>query len=281
MRELEGKVAVVTGGGSGIGAAIVRALAAEGMAVVAADIELAAAEAVVASLPTARAMAVDVADAVSLQALAARVADELGGCHLLCANAGVMVVGRLDERTEEDWAWILGVNLMGTIRTVQTFLPQLKAYPGDAQVVVTGSMAGFLAAGPGKGAYNTTKQALMGYCETLRVELEDEGVGVSLLIPDGTASRIMESGRNRPASLGESTVTPDDIALIVKGVGGAVQQPVPADEAVRSLVDGVRANAPWIVTHTTQRPLIEERFRQIGAAFDRAETLASQTDADD
>ena len=271
MRELAGRVAVVTGGGSGIGAAIVRALAGAGMQVVAADIELGAAEEVAASLPSAHAMEVDIAQPASIAALAARVEETLGGCHLICANAGVMVVGRLDERTEQDWEWILGVNLMGTIRTVQTFLPQLKAHPGDAQVVITSSMAGFLAAGPGKGAYNTTKHALMGYAETLRVELADEGVGVSLLIPDGTESRIMESARNRPPELGESTVTPADIALIVQGVGGPVQQPRPADEAVRALVDGIRSNPPWIVTHTTQRPLIEERFRQIAAAFDRAE----------
>lgn len=271
MRELDSKVAVVTGGGSGIGAAIVRALAGAGMQVVAADIELDAAQDVVAPLPGARAMEVDIAQPDSLSALAARIETELGGCHLVCANAGVMVVGRLDERTDQDWEWILGVNLMGTIRTVQTFLPQLKAQAGETQVVVTGSMAGFLAAGPGKGAYNTTKHALMGYCETLRVELEAEGVGVSVLIPDGTQSRILESGRNRPPALGESKVTPDDIRLIVEGVGGDVQQPVAPDEAVRSLVAGIRSNQPWIVTHTTQRPLIEDRFRRIVAAFDRAE----------
>lgn len=271
MKHLEGKVAVVTGGGSGIGAAIVRSLCAEGMRVVAADIELGAAEKVVASLDRATAMAVDVSGPDSISSLAERVKSELGGCHLVCANAGVMVVGRLDGRTEEDWKWILDVNLLGVIRTVQAFLPQLKAQPGEKQVVVTGSMAGFLAAGPGKGAYNTTKHALMGYCETLRVELEEEAIGVSVLIPDGTQSRIMEAGRNRPAELGESKVTPEDIQTIVKGVGGDIQAPIPADEAVRALVPGIRSNATWIVTHTTQRPLIEDRFARIRSAFDRAE----------
>ena len=275
MQDLKGRVAVVTGGGSGIGAAIVRALAAEEMQVVAADIELDAAEAVAAPVLGARAMPVDVTDPESIAALAARVEQELGGCDLICANAGVMVVGRLDGRSEEDWRWILDVNLLGVIRTVTTFLPRLRARPGEKQVVVTGSMSSFLAAGPGKGAYNTTKQALMGFCETLRLELAPESIGVSVLVPDGTQSRIMEAGRNRPAALGASKVTPEDIETIVQGVGGGVQQPIPADEAVRPLVAGIRANEAWIVTHTTQRPLIEERFTRVLEAFDRAEARRS------
>ena len=275
MQDLKGRVAVVTGGGSGIGAAIVRALAAEEMQVVAADIELDAAEAVAAPVLGARAMPVDVTDPESIAALAARVEQELGGCDLICANAGVMVVGRLDGRSEEDWRWILDVNLLGVIRTVTTFLPRLRARPGEKQVVVTGSMSSFLAAGPGKGAYNTTKQALMGFCETLRLELAPESIGVSVLVPDGTQSRIMEACRNRPAALGASKVTPEDIETIVQGVGGGVQQPIPADEAVRPLVAGIRANEAWIVTHTTQRPLIEERFTRVLEAFDRAEARRS------
>ena len=182
-----------------------------------------------------------------------------------------MVVGRLDQRTDEDWRWILDVNLLGVIRTVQAFLPQLERAPGERQIVVTGSMSSFLAAGPGKGAYNTTKHALMGFCETLRLELEDQGIGVSVLIPDGTQSRIMDSGRNRPAALRESKVTPEDIQTIVQGVGGAVQVPVSADDAIRTFVRGVEENAPYIVTHTTQRPLIEARFARVLEAFDRAE----------
>ena len=141
MRDLRDKVAVVTGGGSGIGAAVVRALAAEGMRVVSADIELDAAERVVAGIAGASAMWVDVARPDSIAELARRAETELGGCHLVCANAGVMVVGRLDQRTEEDWQWILAVNLLGPIRTIQAFLPQLRAQPGEKQIVVTGSMS--------------------------------------------------------------------------------------------------------------------------------------------
>lgn len=272
MREFEGRVAVVTGAGSGLGAAMVRTLAAEGMRVVAADIEVDAAEAVVAPVDSAVAMSVDVSERASLEALAERVESEFGACHLLCANAGVMVVGRLDERSEEDWKWILDVNLMGPIRSVQSFLPLLKAQAPESHILVTGSMSSFLAAGPGKGAYNTTKHGLMGYCETLRAELEEEGIAVSALIPDGTQSRIMEAGRNRPTSLGASRVRPEDVQLIARNAGADFAAPLPADEALRTLVPGLLANEAWIVTHTTQRRQIEERFRRVLQAFDRAES---------
>jgi NAD(P)-dependent dehydrogenase (short-subunit alcohol dehydrogenase family) len=130
-------------------------------------------------------------------------------------------------------------------------------------------MAGLLAAGPGKGTYNVSKHAQMAYGETLRAELADEGIGVSLLLPAGTESRILESARNRPPELGESSFGEEDLETILKYTGDEL---VSADHAVRNLVRGIRENAPWIVTHiSAQRALIEERFRGIMAAFDAAE----------
>jgi NAD(P)-dependent dehydrogenase (short-subunit alcohol dehydrogenase family) len=112
MRELAGKVAVVTGGGSGIGAALARAFAAEGMDVVVADIEAEAAEKVAAELRGGgrRALAVraDVSQRESVEALAERTFAALGGCHLLCNNAGVLMMGALETRTPRDWEWVLG-----------------------------------------------------------------------------------------------------------------------------------------------------------------------------
>ncbi len=269
MQDLTDRVAVVTGGGSGIGAAIARRLAAERMRVVVADIELAAAREVAAGIGAAAlARHVDVASAPSLRELAGEVERELGGCQLLCANAGVLVIGRLDARSPEDWQWALSVNLWGVIHSVDAFLPQLRRAPGERQIVITSSMAGLLAAGPGKGVYNATKHAQMAYGETLRAELSAEGIGVSLLLPAGTQSRIAESARNRPAELGRASFGPADLEAIRQGVGES--DAVPADYAVRNLVRGVRENAPWIVTHGSQRGLVEQRFRGILAAFDAA-----------
>ena len=146
VRELRGRVAVVTGGGSGIGAALARACAARGHGGRRADVDLAAAEAVAgSSAPTARralAAAVDVRERASLDALAERTFAELGGCHLLCNNAGVVVFRPLAETTERDFAWLLGVNALGVFHGVAAFLPRMRAQGGEAHMLNTASMAG-------------------------------------------------------------------------------------------------------------------------------------------
>lgn len=275
MRELEGKGAVVTGGGSGIGAALGRHLAGEGMRVALADIDAASSEAVAGAIREeggrAEGFRVDVTDSASLLRLAAEVEERMGGCSLLCANAGVLQMGRLDSRSEEDWEWCLSVNLLGTIRSVRAFLPQMRRQQGEKHIVITSSMAGLLAAGPAKGVYNTSKHAQMAYGETLRAELADEGIGVSLLLPAGTVSRIAESARNRPSRLGETEITDGDMQTLAAALGEDGVATISAEEAVRNVARGIRENAAWIVTHTSQRGLIERRFAAILAAFDRAE----------
>ena len=275
MRELEGKGAVVTGGGSGIGAALGRHLAGEGMRVALADIDVESCEAVAGAIRgeggQAEGFPVDVTDSASLLRLAAEVEEQMGGCSLLCANAGVLQMGRLDSRSEEDWEWCLSVNLLGTIRSVRAFLPQMRRQEGGRHVVITSSMAGLLAAGPAKGVYNTSKHAQMAYGETLRAELADEGIGVSLLLPAGTESRIAESARNRPSRLGTTEITEEDMQTLAAALGDEGVATISAEEAVRNVARGIRENAAWIVTHTSQRALIEGRFEAILAAFDRAE----------
>ena len=268
-------MAVVTGGGSGIGAAIGRHLAGEGMRVALADIEIDACEAAAGSIRDeggrADAFSVDVTDSNSLLRLAVEVEARIGACQLLCANAGVLQMGRLDSRSEEDWEWCLSVNLLGTIRSVRAFLPQMRRQEGEKHIVITSSMAGLLAAGPAKGVYNTSKHAQMAYGETLRAELADEGIGVSLLLPAGTESRIAESARNRPSRLGETEITDEDMQTLTAALGEDGVATIGADEAVRNVARGIRENAAWIVTHTSQRHLIERRFEAILEAFDRAE----------
>lgn len=274
MNQFYGSVAVVTGGGSGIGAAICRALAGRGMKIAVADIDLAGAEDTVRSIRDAKGTAfahqADVTDDGSMARLAEAVRDTYGSCHLALANAGVLMLGRLEERTWQDWQWVLSVNLFGTIRTVQTFLPMLRANPGNAHIVITGSMAGLLAGCAGKGIYNTSKHALTAYGETLREELADEGIGVSLLLPGGVKTRIVDSGRNRPADLGQSKISDADMKMVIRGLGGS-EETVAPDYAVRNLIASIEQNRPWIVTHDNpQRAKIEARFAGILEAFDRA-----------
>jgi NAD(P)-dependent dehydrogenase (short-subunit alcohol dehydrogenase family) len=263
MHDLQGRSAVVTGGGSGIGRALVHAFAAEGMHVIVADIERDAAEAVAGAVrhQDVRALAVpaDVADPASLQALADRVAQEFGHVNVLCNNAGVYLAGSLADATREEWGWLLAVNLLGVIEGVRAFLPLLrKAGPGEAQIVNTASGAG-LSAAPGIGVYNTTKYAVVGYSESLRRDLAPEGIGVSILCPGGVNTRIFEAGRNRQAQFGGPATTgaPRTTTL---------PQREPADVAAL-VVRGIQENRLYLHTDLDLRRWYAQRFARIDADF--------------
>lgn len=263
MQDLQGKVAVVTGGGSGIGRGIAHALAGAGMHIVIADIEAAAAELVASEIAArgVRALAVqtDVAHPREVEALAARSYEVFGAVHVLCNNAGVFVGGRLAETSADEWAWLIAVNLMGVVNGVQSFLPRLREQGGAAHIVNTGSVSGLYPT-PNQGAYTASKYAVVGYSERLRVELEPEGIGVSVLCPSGARTRIGESRRNRQQQFGGPVPTTP---------ASYTHRPdVLTPEAVGQLaLRGIRENRLYIHTHLSFRPRYEERFAQILADF--------------
>lgn len=205
MEQLEGRVAVITGGASGIGLGIARAFAGAGARLALFDVEeraLAEAEAEL-SKRGAEVIAVraDVSDAASLDAAARQVEDRFGRVHVLCNNAGVLVQGPLAESSAADWRWLVGVNLFGVANGLARFLPGMRAHGEGGHVVNTSSVAGLLAL-PGLGIYSATKFAVLALSETLRAELAPDGIGVSVLCPGGVRTRIHEAGRNRPDALG-------------------------------------------------------------------------------
>jgi NAD(P)-dependent dehydrogenase (short-subunit alcohol dehydrogenase family) len=263
MRELKGRVAVVTGGGSGIGRGLCRAFAAEGMAVAVADVDRASAEETAAALRQggARAIAVhtDVSDRKSVQDLAERVARDLGGVHLVCNNAGVCVGGRPLEHTEADWRWLLGVNLMGVVHGCHVFAPRLVAQ-GEGHLVNTASVGGLLA-GPDLDVYCATKFAVVGFSEALRAELAPRGVGVSILCPGPVATRLAESERLRPRGLGASGGSSGVLTPLIEGG----MDPI---EVAKLVLAGVRSDAEYIFTHPEFRELLAQRFGRVLAAFD-------------
>lgn len=275
MKTFADRVAVVTGAGAGLGAAIAGVLAGEGMRIVVADIDADHAEATAAALRAAgadaRAARVDVGDASSLADLAAFTEAQYGACHLVCANVGVQRIGRVADLRPEDWEWLLRVNVLGTIGTVDALLPLLRAPGGDAHVVVTSSVSGLFAA-PRLAAYTASKFAVTGYAETLRLELADEGIGVTLLFPGGMATtHLASSAAARPAELG---VSPDLSEEDVRAVS-AVMARTPADvampaHAVRHLVAAIRENRPYLVTHGTNAADVRERHALLEAALARA-----------
>ena len=273
MRELAGKVAVVTGGGSGIGRGMALAFAAAGMHVAIGDIEADAGERVRREVEehgvTAIAETLDVVDRTAVDAFADRIYRELGAVHLLCNNAGVVTFDLMDQIRDEDWRWVCSVNLDGVVNGLQAFLPRMKAQPGEKHVVNTASIAG-VAPHEGIAPYVASKYAVVGISETLYAERTYHGIGCSVLCPGNVNTRIVASGRNRQDAVGgpDHRVHPDVQQQIAAGldpleVGRIVRQAVLDDDL-------------YIFTHPDTRALAEERFRSILAAFDKCAARAPQ-----
>lgn len=272
IEDLAGRVAVVTGGGSGLGAAIAHQCAAHGMSVAVLDIDEPRAAEVAASLETkAMSVHVDVGDPASVQAAADEVTATFGHCHLVCANVGVQQFGAIERLTEQDWQWVLNVNVMGPVRTVQAFLPLLRAAEGWRQIALTSSSSVF-SSSIRHGAYTASKYAVMGLGDTLRLELADEGIGVTVVFPAGMMTRHLESSAlARPAELGPSVTLPDDIEAMLASRKDAASNVATAEHAVRNLLTDLVANEPFHLTHGSYRDAYEARLATIAAAFDRLE----------
>ena len=202
MRAVEGKTAVITGAASGIGYAVATRCAGAGMRVVLADIEadaLDAARARLAAGADVRSVVTDVSDQRSVERLAAAATDAFGPVHLLMNNAGVGYTGRAWKIKLDDWHWVMGVCFWGAVHGVRSFVPAMIDHGEDAHVVNTSSWHGFGAA-PRGAPYQAAKQAVTALTESLYFDLQEVApqIGVSLLCPGYTNTRITESLRNHP-----------------------------------------------------------------------------------
>jgi NAD(P)-dependent dehydrogenase (short-subunit alcohol dehydrogenase family) len=265
LTNLAGKVGVVTGGASGIGLGIARRMAAAGMKVVIADIEQGALS-VAAAATGALAVRTDVSSFESVGALAERILSIHGAVHVVCNNAGIGPMCKIDQMSMDDWKWIINVNLWGVIHGVQVFLPLLKANPGGGHIVNTSSMSG-LASLARQGPYSVTKFGIVALSEALAQELaeEDSMVGVSVLCPGPVRSRISTGSRNRPASNSKGGLTDvnlDDLSfLFPDGV------PYLEADAVGDLVlSAVRSGDLYIFTHPELYDFVKARHFSIDQA---------------
>lgn len=268
LQELDGRVAVITGGGSGIGASLARACAAEGMRVVVADVNGERAESVAAELPdgTAAARAVDVSDAAAVQALADFAFDAFGAVHLLCNNAGVSPAGRIWDFSDDDWTWLLGVNIHGVANGIRSFVPRMIEQ-GEGHVVNTGSGASFVAT-PRLGPYCATKHAVVGLSEALRYELEGTGIGVSVLVPAGVNTNIGDS-MARPSNTDDDAFI-DDVTVLTNSLDATSLDMIEPDVVADVTLVGVKEGWDYIVMGPGQEVGVTRRYEEVLAAHRQA-----------
>jgi NAD(P)-dependent dehydrogenase (short-subunit alcohol dehydrogenase family) len=271
LKQLDGRVAVITGGGSGIGAALARACAEASMRVVVADIDRSRAEAVAEAIsnraPGTTAVAVDVANPQDVDRLADTVYGMFGATHLLCNNAGVSPLGLAWDFTPADWDWVINVNLFGVVNGVRSFVPRMIAGGEEGHLVNTASGAA-LRATPRLAAYSASKHAVLGLSDALRVDLAAFPISVSTLFPGPTNTNIGESMTRLPSGAPPPEVVAANIDALLAGSDAGASTPIEADQVAALVLRGVREDWPYIITSPSSKASVAARFDQILQAYD-------------
>jgi NAD(P)-dependent dehydrogenase (short-subunit alcohol dehydrogenase family) len=265
MKELKGKVAVITGAASGFGRELAILCAGEGMKLALADIDEKGLQATVALLPkgaeslTAK---TDVSKAESVESLAKRTYGTFGAAHLLFNNAGVSPVGPAWTATLEDWQWTIGVNLMGVVHGIKSFVPRMLEQKDECHVVNTASVAGLISV-PASSVYCVTKHGVVTLSECLHHDLQlfKAKVGVSVLCPAFVNTGIKDSERNRPADLAATNPLGKPFEQMMRKAIESGR--LSAVDIARITMDAVKANRFYILTHPKIKGAIETRMRDI------------------
>lgn len=253
METFSNGVAVVTGGASGIGFAMAKRFAAEGMAVVLADIEETSLEAAVQELTSAGATAIghvtDVSKQESVQDLAEATIAAFGKVTLLCNNAGVESGGSFQKIPQGTWQWVMDVNFTGVLNGCRAFLPYLEQQP-EAHIVNTGSLASFATGTPTMTPYCASKFAVLGMSECLEIELRSSGspVGVSILAPGPVKTRMPDSERNRPGSV-QPAAEESRIAMMRALAEKTAASGLEPDQVAEMVIEAVRERRFFILPH--------------------------------
>jgi NAD(P)-dependent dehydrogenase (short-subunit alcohol dehydrogenase family) len=277
MDDFDGKVAVITGGASGIGLATARQLAARGARLMLADIE---ANALADAATSFEADGTDVATFEcdvrhldQVQALADATFERFGAAHIVFNNAGVAVGGPIVDMTHADWQWIIDVDLWGPIHGVEAFVPRMVEQGAGGHVLFTSSFAG-LVPNVGLGPYCVAKYGVVALAEVLRRELRDARIGVSVLCPMRVGTNIGSSERNRQAEYGGAEASPgvEDQADDNPDLAGRV---LDVDDVGAAVVAAIEADRLYVLPHDESRRFIRNRFERIDRTFDeqRADAL--------
>ena len=266
MRDIQGKTAIVTGGASGIGLGIAKALASAGAYIVLADLRVQQLESARQQIEALGARAViaqtDVSDPASVEAAGKIALDTFGALHIAVNNAGVAMHGTpVEQVTLQEWNWLIGVNVMGVIHSIRTFVPLIRAAGQGGHVVNTGSMSSFFVReGREQGAYAMSKYAVLALSEALEQELKGTGIGVSVLCPGGVTTAIFQSAANRPDRFGGSYSRPRQETLQTSAIAGTA---LPPETIGRRVLQAIRDDEFLIVTHTQERQAVTARLDRI------------------
>jgi NAD(P)-dependent dehydrogenase (short-subunit alcohol dehydrogenase family) len=273
VRQLDGKTAIVTGAGSGIGLGLARTFARHGMSVVLCDIRgdrLDAALADVRSLGG-RAIAVttDVSDRASVRNAADQALQAFGALHVTCNNAGVVIQGKsVAEHTSEEWDWIIGVNLCGVIHGIEIFLPLIRSHGEQGHIINTASIGGLQVRGERRtGAYSVTKYAVVALSESLAHDLADTPIGVSVLAPAAVDTKIYCSGESRPDRFGGPYNEPGNNPLQAELARDGLDPDAVGERVVRA----IRGRELYVFTHTHTKDWLVARHQRIIDAFEECD----------
>jgi NAD(P)-dependent dehydrogenase (short-subunit alcohol dehydrogenase family) len=267
-------VAVVTGGASGFGRALADQCAARGhrLALLDLDSELAQAEAAAISAThgvDAFGRRMDVARAADVDAAAAAVADRYGRADLVVSNVGVQLLGSVERLTDDEWTWVLDVNVVGSARTARAFLPLLRATPGARLAFTTSSSV--LAPGSRMAAYQASKFAVWGLAETLQLELADTDVAVSVIFPSGMVTRHLETSQAaQPDHVRRSIGEGEDFEAMLASNPGLARDLASPEDAAAGAIEGLLAGERYIVTHGDLVDAVDQRGGALRAAATRA-----------
>jgi len=279
MKGFKDRVAVVTGGASGLGRAMALRLAREGMKIVLADVEKEALgktekEFSEAGYPV-LAVRTDVSKGHDLDALADKAFKTFGGVHILCNNAGVAPGGTVWEQSEKDWAWTLGVNVWGVIHGIRAFVPRMLEQNVEGHVVNTASVAGLLSL-PGMAMYCMSKHAVVTLTECLHHDLIEFGAKIrtSVLCPAFVPTGISDSERNRPEALrDEKTKSQADLQREEQLRHAVKSGRISAEQVADLVLQAIAAEKFYILPHQKIKPAIETRLQDILLERDPTNTL--------
>ena len=276
ITSFEGKIAFITGGASGIGLGIAKVLVERGAQVVLADlrqdhIDDALAEFAGGGKSNAvSALKLDVTNREKYREAAQKMQDEFGGIDILVNNAGVGLEGPLLEATYADYDFGFGVNVGGVINGFTEFLPQMVAHGRGGHIVSTASLAAEVVMPSQMAIYAASKAAVCHFCESVKAELAEHDIGVSILLPGPVKSRIHETHQNRPDHLREASGFKASEEKLSRRIVG--ENWMEAEDAGRLVADGILANETYIVTHGFYKDAMRARAEAVLAATpDRVE----------